>query len=205
MTIVPFDETISSSSGPAVISLDLASVAICASIRRCSQPQALNHLQRRLAAGVIERAPQELPVDCHNILNCLGKHRHELLKSSAELRWTELPEQPAEGIVTGQAILKLEKPAQERLLRFREQRRVHRTLTAAQGSCTAQSSRAYGTRAGRRFRSAGLPPSQHATNRFIAASPGVLHTPRVRSITPESGNTPPMSRKFQMRFPGNRR
>jgi hypothetical protein len=39
--MVPFSDSISSSFGTAVISLDLASVAICASTRRCSQPQAL--------------------------------------------------------------------------------------------------------------------------------------------------------------------
>lgn len=41
VTIVPFNESISSSFGMAVISFDFASVAICASTRRCSQPQAL--------------------------------------------------------------------------------------------------------------------------------------------------------------------
>ena len=41
VTMAPFSESILSSLGTAVISLDLASVAICASTRRCSQPQAL--------------------------------------------------------------------------------------------------------------------------------------------------------------------
>src|SRR5271166_4119835 len=40
VTIAPFSPSISSSFGTAVISFDFASVAICASTRRCSQPQA---------------------------------------------------------------------------------------------------------------------------------------------------------------------
>jgi len=41
VTIVPLSEIISSSFGTAVISVDLASVAICASTGRCSQPRGL--------------------------------------------------------------------------------------------------------------------------------------------------------------------
>src|SRR5271166_3347569 len=44
-------------------------------------------------------------------------------------------------------------------------------------------------------------PSQHSTNRSILASPGVSHTPRGRTITPEPSNTPTVSSKFQVRFP----
>jgi hypothetical protein len=65
-------------------------------------------------------------------LNLLGKSCHEPLKCSAELRRIEQPEQPAERVVAGQAILKPEKAAQERLLRFREQRHVHRALATTQ-------------------------------------------------------------------------
>ena len=41
VTMVPFSDSNFSSSGTAVISLDLASVAICARTILCSQPQAL--------------------------------------------------------------------------------------------------------------------------------------------------------------------
>ena len=41
-------------------------------------------------------------------------------------------EKPAERVMAGHAILQLEKPAQEGLLRLREQAHVHRTLPAAQ-------------------------------------------------------------------------
>ena len=34
-----------------------------------------DHVQRRLAAGAIERAAQHLAVDCHNTLTLLGKLR----------------------------------------------------------------------------------------------------------------------------------
>ena len=40
VTIAPFSLSIANSFGTAVISFDFASVAICASTRRCSQPQA---------------------------------------------------------------------------------------------------------------------------------------------------------------------
>jgi hypothetical protein len=65
----------------------------------------------RLAARAIERAAQELPVDCHNTLNSLGKSRHEPLEGNAKLRRIEQPEQPAEGIVAGQTVRELEKAA----------------------------------------------------------------------------------------------
>jgi hypothetical protein len=41
------------------------------------------------------------------------------------------PKQPAEGIVTGCAMLEAEKLAQQRLLRFGELRHIHATLAAA--------------------------------------------------------------------------
>ena len=50
--MVPFSDSISSSFGTAVISLDLASVAICASTMRCSQPQALT-----MCSGDLPLAP----------------------------------------------------------------------------------------------------------------------------------------------------
>ena len=89
-------------------------------------------MQGRLAAGAVERAAEDLAVDCHNTLKSLGEVRHELLKRSAKLGRIEKAEQTAEGIVAGRAMLELEKAAQERLFRRGEQCHVDRTLAAAQ-------------------------------------------------------------------------
>jgi hypothetical protein len=62
----------------------------------------------------------------------LGKTGHEPLKRRPELLWIEHTEKPAERVMAGHAIFELEKPAQERLLRLREQAHVHRALPAAQ-------------------------------------------------------------------------
>jgi hypothetical protein len=42
-------------------------------------------VQRRLAAGAIERAAQDLAIDRDNALCSLGEARHEALKTGAEL------------------------------------------------------------------------------------------------------------------------
>src|SRR5271154_4328541 len=115
VTIVPFSRSIAKSFGTAVISFDFASVAICASTRRCSQPQA-----------------QTLAVDRHNPFAWLGEAGHEPLKRRPELLRVEHAEKPAERVMTGHAILEPEKAAQERLLRLGEQAHVHRALPAAQ-------------------------------------------------------------------------
>jgi hypothetical protein len=54
------------------------------------------------------------------------------LKRGAELLRIELAEQPAEGVVAGEAIGQAEKTTQEGLFRFGEFRHVHRALAAAQ-------------------------------------------------------------------------
>jgi len=56
----------------------------------------------------------------------LGKTSHEALKRHPKLGRIEHTEKPAERVMAGHAILKLEKPAQERLLRLGEQAHVHR-------------------------------------------------------------------------------
>jgi hypothetical protein len=89
-------------------------------------------VQRRLAAGVVERAAQNLAVDRHNAFERLGEGGHEALKRRPELLRVERTEKPAERVVARHAILELEKPALERLLRLREQAHVHRALPAAQ-------------------------------------------------------------------------
>src|SRR5271165_4301313 len=91
-----------------------------------------DHVQRRLAAGAIERAAQNLAIDGDNTFNLLAKARHEPLKRGAELRRIKLAEQPAERVMAGQPVRQLEEPAQERLLRLREHRHVRRALPAAQ-------------------------------------------------------------------------
>src|SRR5271157_1055958 len=51
-----------------------------------------DHVQRRLAAGAIKRASQNLAIDGDNTLNLLAKARHEPLKRGAEPRRIELAE-----------------------------------------------------------------------------------------------------------------
>src|SRR5271167_743188 len=126
--MVPFSDSISSNFGTAVISLDLASVATCASTRRCSQPQALTMCSGDFPVARSNERPQHFPVDCHNTLKSLGKARHEPLECSAELFRIELPEQPAERVMAGHPVRQLEEAAQEWLLRAGEQRHVHRAL-----------------------------------------------------------------------------
>jgi hypothetical protein len=61
-----------------------------------------------------------------------GLSGHEALKRRPELLRIEHAEKPAERVMAGHAVLEVEKPAQERLLRLREQAHVHRALPAAQ-------------------------------------------------------------------------
>jgi hypothetical protein len=89
-------------------------------------------MQGRLAAGAVERAAQNLAVDCHNALNYIGKTHHEALERGAGPRRIDKAEQTAESVVAGHAMLELEKAAQERCFRRGEQCRVHRALAAAQ-------------------------------------------------------------------------
>src|SRR5271170_5776514 len=85
VTIVPFSDSISSIFGTAVISFDLASVAICASTRRCSQPQALTMCSADLLLARSNERAQHLPVDRENALTVAGELRHEALKRGPEL------------------------------------------------------------------------------------------------------------------------
>ena len=85
-----------------------------------------------LPLALVERAAQNLAVDRHDPFAWLGEAGHEALKRRPELLRVEHAEKPAERVVAGHAILELEKPAQERLLRLREQAHVDRALPAAQ-------------------------------------------------------------------------
>jgi hypothetical protein len=100
---------------------------------------ATDHLQRRLLAGTIERAAYNVPVDGHNTLTLLREPGHEALKRGAKLRRFELSEQPAEGIVVGDAVGQLQKAEQERLFGFGELRHVNRAMAAAQNSAERSS------------------------------------------------------------------
>ena len=91
-----------------------------------------DHVQGRLAAGAIERTTQHLPLDRDNTPALAGKRRHEPLKRRLELLRIEPAEQPADAVVAGQAIGKLEETAQEWLLRPREQPHISRALPATQ-------------------------------------------------------------------------
>src|SRR3954454_1751894 len=67
---------------PAVISLDFASVAICARTRRWSQPQAVTICNADLPLAV---SKERRSVDSNDTLGGFGKPRHEALKAGAEL------------------------------------------------------------------------------------------------------------------------
>jgi hypothetical protein len=89
-------------------------------------------VQRRLAAGAIERAAQDLAVDRDDALGGLGETRHEALKAAAELVGIEPTQNPAERIVTGRAVLKVQETAQELPLVLGKLGHVHRSLSATQ-------------------------------------------------------------------------
>ena len=72
-------------------------------------------MQRRLVAGTVKRAAKDFAVDRHNAQCCRGEPGHEALKGGAKLHRIELAEQAAERVVTGHAMLKLAKTAQEGL------------------------------------------------------------------------------------------
>lgn len=91
-----------------------------------------DRVQRRLFAGAIERTAQNLAIDCRDTFNLPGKARHEPLKGNTELCWVKLTEQPAERGMAGQAVGQLEKAAQKRLLRLREQCHINSTSVATQ-------------------------------------------------------------------------
>ena len=61
-----------------------------------------------------------------------GKTRHKPLKRSTELVRIEPAKQPAERIMAGHAVFKLQEPAQKGLFRPGKQAHIHRTLRAAQ-------------------------------------------------------------------------
>jgi hypothetical protein len=127
VTMVPLRASILSSLGTAVISLDLASVAICANTSRCSEPQALTMCR----ADPVKRTAQDLAIDGHHTLQVPGKLRHKPLQRIAKLIRIEIAEQTAESVVTGKAVGEGEKAAQKRLLGLGKHSHIYRALAAA--------------------------------------------------------------------------
>ena len=75
-----------------------------------------DHVQGRLLAGFVERAPHHLAVDRNAPLAGLSKALREPLEAGAELLRVEQTKDAAEGVVAGQATLELEKLAKELFL-----------------------------------------------------------------------------------------
>lgn len=107
---------IRSSLGAAVISLDLTSVATCASTNRCSEPQALTMCKSDLPLARSKVRRRTMPSMATTPLQLLRELRHKPLKGIAELIRVEIKKQLAEGVVTGQPVGHGEKAAQEWLL-----------------------------------------------------------------------------------------
>src|SRR5439155_14044285 len=107
VTMQPFSASIANSLGTAVISLDLASVAIWASTRRCSQPQALTMCSGDLALA-LSKERRTLAVNGDHALAGRREAGHELLKAGPELIRIELPEHPAKRVVARQPMLQFQ-------------------------------------------------------------------------------------------------
>jgi hypothetical protein len=82
----------------------------------------MQYVQWRLPRRPIEGAPQGLAVDRHHILQGVGEAMHEAGKAGGECHRIEQLENPAEGVMAGNAMLKGQKPPKERLLCLAEQR-----------------------------------------------------------------------------------
>src|SRR5208337_2646072 len=111
VAIVPFSLSIFSSFGTAVISFDFASVAICASTRRCSQPHAETMCNGDLPLALSNERRRTLPSIATTPSHCSEKPAMKTLKRRPELVRIEHAEKPAERVMAGHAILELEKPA----------------------------------------------------------------------------------------------
>jgi hypothetical protein len=70
-------------------------------------------VQRRPAAGAIERTAQNLAIDSHHALHLLAELGHKPLECIAKLIRVESPEQSAEGVVFGHTVLQAEKAAKK--------------------------------------------------------------------------------------------
>src|SRR4051812_28367876 len=92
----------------------------------------MEHMQRRLARGSIERAPQRFAINGYHAPQSLGETLHEAGEAGLERLRVEQAEYSAEGIMAGNAVTQTQKLAQERLFYLPEQRHVRAILAARQ-------------------------------------------------------------------------
>ena len=91
-----------------------------------------DHVERRLAAGLVEGTTQHLAVYGDDAMAGLRKLAHELLEAGAELLRIEEAEHPREGVVARQSLFELQELSKKRFLLPREHRHVRSILPAAQ-------------------------------------------------------------------------
>src|SRR4051812_47631934 len=94
----------------------------------------MDHMQRRLARGTIERAPQRLAIHGHHAPQALSETLHEAAEAGLERLRVEQAEHSAEGVMTGRAMTQAQKLAQVRRFDLSEQRHVRAILAARQQS-----------------------------------------------------------------------
>src|SRR5215213_4584963 len=94
----------------------------------------MDHMQRRLARGTIERAPQRLAVNGHHAPQALSEALHEAGEAGLERLRVKQAEYPAEGVMAGRAMTQAQKLAQVRRFDLSEQRHVRAILAARQQS-----------------------------------------------------------------------
>src|SRR5215213_6367621 len=94
----------------------------------------MDHMQRRLARGTIERAPQRLAVNGHHAPQALSEALHEAGEAGLERLRLEQAEHPAEGVMAGRAMTQAQKLAQVRRFDLPEQRHVRAILATRQQS-----------------------------------------------------------------------
>src|SRR3954468_16168301 len=157
-----------------------------------------DHVQRRLGAGRVEGAAQDLTIDRDDTLGGFGEPRHEALKAGAELVGIEQTKDPAERVVARRAMLQGQKTAQERFLVLGEL--GHRALPATQN------------RAQRNHQDfqqiVPLPvrgsssPSKQAMNPSMSRLPPIASkTPWVEAIASQHASSNALVNLFQMQFP----
>src|SRR5918997_158692 len=94
----------------------------------------MDHMQRRLGRGSIERAPQRLAIHGHYAPQALSETLHEAGEAGLERLRVEQAEYPAEGVMAGRAMTQAQKLAQVRRFDLSEQRHVRAILAARQQS-----------------------------------------------------------------------
>ena len=124
--IVPFGLGVSSGSGTAVVSFNLAFIAICASTRRLLQPRAEPMCDGDFPlAQFDDGAARALPSIAATPLRIARKTSHEALNAAETTPGTEHAEQPLNMSWLGAPLLSLRKVRAERLLRLRRKDHVH--------------------------------------------------------------------------------